>query len=95
MDVLEWARANGCPLWSKTPAIPKTMDKAAKGGHMEALRWLRRHGFGWGPDTCAAAATGHRGQIDILVVRSNERCQVDSPVTSPSLLPCHAMRCGD
>ena len=41
MEVLKWARSNGCP-WSETTCI-----WAEKGGHLELLEWARRNGCPW------------------------------------------------
>ena len=39
LEVLQWARANGCP-WDE-----KTCSSAARGGHLEVLEWARANGF--------------------------------------------------
>ena len=38
LEVLMWARKNGCP-WDEG-----TCARAAKGGHLEVLKWLRENG---------------------------------------------------
>ena len=54
LEVLKWARQNGCP-WGKG-----TCQAAAKGGHLEVLQWLRRNGCEWDENTCAWAASAGR-----------------------------------
>lgn len=41
MDILRYARANGCP-WNVL-----TCAYAAAAGHLEALKWARAEGCGW------------------------------------------------
>jgi hypothetical protein len=45
LDVLQWARANGCP-WSK-----ETCTYAAEAGQFEVLKWLRSNGCPWDNQT--------------------------------------------
>ena len=42
LEVLKWARANGCP-WGNE----KTCTFAAKGGHLAVLKWARENGCPW------------------------------------------------
>ena len=58
LEVLQWARANGCP-WNKW-----TCAYAAKDGHLEVLQWIRANGCPWNEDTCAYAAEG--GHLKVL-----------------------------
>ncbi len=54
LDVLKWARAQGCPWGSWTCTL------AAKYGHFETLKWARTHGCEWSENTCSwAACCGH------------------------------------
>jgi hypothetical protein len=54
LEVLRWARANGCP-WDEA-----TCASAAESGHFEVLRWARANGCPWDEATCASAAeSGH------------------------------------
>ena len=54
MNVLQWARSEGCP-WNKS-----TCARAAKGGHLDVLQWLRVNGCPWNKKTCELAAkSGH------------------------------------
>jgi hypothetical protein len=41
LELLQWARANGCP-WVKL-----TCAEAALGGNIEVLQWLRANGCPW------------------------------------------------
>jgi hypothetical protein len=41
LEVLKWARANGCPWTSDTCSY------AAKGGHLQVLKWARANGCPW------------------------------------------------
>ena len=47
LDVLRWARANGCP-WDRWACM-----RAARGGHLEVLQWARANGCPWDEWTCA------------------------------------------
>jgi len=41
LEVLKWARENGCP-WDE-----RTCANAAEGGHLEVLKWARENGCPW------------------------------------------------
>ena len=41
LEMLQWARGNGCP-WDKW-----TCAWAAKGGHFKMLQWARENGCRW------------------------------------------------
>ncbi len=43
LEVLQWARQNGCP-WNEL-----TCTEAAKGGHLEVLQWARENGCPFDP----------------------------------------------
>ena len=42
MEVLDWARANGCP-WDRVA----TCACAARRGHLDVLQWARANGCEW------------------------------------------------
>ena len=50
LEVLQWARENGCP-WNK-----QTCHNAAKCGHLEVLQWARANDCQCDRFTCAWAA---------------------------------------
>ena len=50
VERLARAKANGCP-WDE-----RTCARAAKGGHLEVLKWAREHDCPWNEWTCARAA---------------------------------------
>ena len=56
LEVLQWARANGCP-WHKF-----TCRWAAELGHLEILKWPRANGCLW--DDNARDAAAKRGYIE-------------------------------
>ena len=58
LDVLRWARENGCAWNANTCAF------AAEGGHLEVLRWARENGCEWDARTATYAARG--GHLDVL-----------------------------
>ena len=58
LEVLRWARANGCP-WSHM-----TCKAAARSGHLEVLKWMRANGCPWNTETCSGAAEG--GHLEVL-----------------------------
>jgi hypothetical protein len=54
LEVLQWARANGCE-WDTN-----TCREAAYSGHLEVLQWARANGCEWDAGTCYHAAySGH------------------------------------
>eukprot|EP00951_Prasinocladus_malaysianus_P022515 scaffold188889_cov44-Prasinocladus_malaysianus.AAC.1 len=52
LEVLKWARENGCP-WNE-----HTCAYAAWGGHLEVLQWARENGCPWGEYTSELAVEG-------------------------------------
>ena len=52
LEVLQWARAKGCPWDGDTCAY------AAKYGHLEVLQWARANGCPWTEGTCLSASHG-------------------------------------
>ena len=58
LELLQWARANGCP-WNE-----ETCGAAAENGHLEVLQWVRANGCPWDWRTCAGAAEG--GHLEVL-----------------------------
>ena len=46
LEMLKWARENGCP-WDED-----TCANAAKGGHLEVLKWARENDCPWDEWTC-------------------------------------------
>ena len=58
LEVLQWARGNGCP-WDKW-----TCAFAAHGGQLEVLQWARANSCPWDANTCAFAAKG--GHLQVL-----------------------------
>ena len=70
LDVLQYARANGC-LWDMW-----TCTLAAKGGHLDILQWAHANGCPWDEDTCAAAA--EKGYLQILQYAHANGCPWDS-----------------
>ena len=58
LEVLKWARENGCP-WNVS-----TCANAARGGHLEVLKWARANDCSWDEQTCAWAARG--GHLNVL-----------------------------
>jgi hypothetical protein len=50
LEVLQWARENGCP-WDDS-----TCTCAAQNGHLEVLQWARENGCAWDESKCVRAA---------------------------------------
>ena len=57
LDVLQWARRNGCP-WDK-----RTCSRAAFGGHLPVLQWARENDCPWDVSTCYFAARGGHREV--------------------------------
>ena len=69
LDVLKWARTNGCP-WNGC-----TCANAALGGYLDVLRWARANGCPWDERTCSWAA--ECGHLDVLKWARANGCEWD------------------
>src|SRR5580658_2034417 len=58
LEVLKWARSNGCE-WNSY-----TCCGAALNGHLEVLKWARSEGCPWNSGTCSGAALN--GHLEVL-----------------------------
>ena len=58
LDVLKYARENGCP-WNE-----ETCEEAARGGHLDVLKYLHENGCPWNEKACEHAA--EMGHLDVL-----------------------------
>lgn len=58
LEVLQWARSQGCP-WDSD-----TCSAAALNGHLALLQWARSEDCPWNCGTCSAAASG--GHFGVL-----------------------------
>ena len=70
LDVLKWARENGCKWNSLTCAY------AAENGHLNVLKWARENGCEWDSSTCKCAA--QNGNLDVLKWARENGCKWDS-----------------
>jgi hypothetical protein len=78
LEVLQWARANGCG-WGIS-----TCHEAARGGHLEVLQWARANGCAWNASTCCEAARG--GHLATLQwARANGCCWDTSTCTHAAM----------
>jgi hypothetical protein len=57
LEMLQWARANGCP-WNED-----TCSNAAGAGHLHVLQWVRANGCPWNERTCVNAAWGKHFEV--------------------------------
>jgi len=56
-----WAKENGCPF-----SKPNTFAKAAAGGHLEVMKWLKEHtSCPWNQDTCSEATGRPFGSAEV------------------------------
>ena len=69
LEVLKWARQNGCPVNADTCVA------AAEGGNLEVLQWLRQNGCPWDAETCTVAAGG--GHLKVLQWARENGCPWD------------------
>ena len=69
LEVLKWARENGCDWNSLTCAY------AAENGHLEVLKWARENGCDWDSSTCAYAA--ENGHLEVLKWARENGCDWD------------------
>ncbi len=89
LEVLQWARSQGCPLDAWTCA------HVAREGHVEVLQWLNSQGCLWNEmeqEICSVAARG--GHLEVLQwARSQGSAEVGQEPRL-SLLGCiHMCRC--
>ena len=63
LEMLKLARANGA-LWDVWAWNSKLCAHAAKGGHLEVLRWARKQSCAWNEGTCTWAGEG--GHLELL-----------------------------
>ncbi len=81
LDLLGWARDQGCP-WDKL-----TSTCAAKGGHLATLKWLKEQGCPWNEETCSYAALN--GHLDVLKWMRERACPWNSQTCSFAALRGH------
>ena len=75
LDVLMWIKNNNAQRWKMVCQSVQLCDKAARGGKLKVLQWLRSQDGGkcrWDENTCrAAAADGH---LEILIWAHQNGC---------------------
>jgi hypothetical protein len=69
LEVLKWARENGCP-WDE-----QTCSSAATGGHLEVLKWARANGCPW-ERVGRARLAAKGGHLEAAEVGARERLPV-------------------
>src|SRR5271169_1240038 len=69
LEVLKWARQNGCE-WNNL-----TCAGAALNGHLEVLKWAHQNGCEWNSLTCSRAALN--GHLEVLKWARQNGCQWD------------------
>ncbi len=69
LQVLKWARSQGCP-WDW-----RTCAQAAMRGHLEVIQWARSQGCPWDSRTCTNAAGG--GHLQVLKWAVEKGCPWD------------------
>ena len=69
LEMLKWARENGCPWDGRTCVV------AAFHGHLEMLKWARENGCPWDECTCAVAA--QNGHLEMLKWARENGCPWD------------------
>ncbi len=72
LEVLQWARSQGC-LWDSN-----TCAQTARKGHLEVLQWARSNGCSWNAWTCFWAAL--EGHLEVLKWARSQGCPWDSDV---------------
>ena len=72
LDLLKWARTNGCDWDSDVCA------NAAENGHLEVLKWARINGCEWYSDVCTNAA--ENGHLEILKWARENGCKWNKDV---------------
>ena len=93
------APTHGQPGLGKEHWVFLMCTGAARGGHVDALSWLREHGCPWGPpmNVYEAAASSGRGQNFLDFLHVSLSCPWTPPTWSDlmhlSVVPCHAASC--
>jgi hypothetical protein len=72
---LAWAKNSGCPWWSTSGAHSICLF-AARGGHLDVLRWARERHCPWNEATCCYAAEG--GHLEVMRWARDHDCPWDS-----------------
>mgnify|MGYP001030254524 CR=1 FL=1 len=78
LSLLQWAKQNGCSFLSY-----ECCHEAAKGGHLEVLKWLRENGHFWDERCCHDAALGGHleaakgGHLEVLKWLRENGCRWD------------------
>ena len=72
MDAVKWLREHKCPWdgckWDEATQKSEPYNAcygATEGGHMRILKWLRKEGCPWDEGTCAHAARGVLGRVEV------------------------------
>ena len=84
MEILKWARSNGCKVHSKADELnlpfqgqgewnSDTCSNAAKGGHLEVLKWAHENGCEWDNVTCSEANADKSKMILVMSVSLEKR----------------------
>ena len=67
LNRIQWAYHNGCAcVWNVF-----SCEEAARGGHLEVLKWIKEKNCHWDFGTCEAAARG--GHLEVLICLANGR----------------------
>ena len=66
LEVLQWARANGCK-WNE-----ETCSGVALGGNLELLQWARANGCEWIWDRCEAEAKANQHENVLAWLHKNK-----------------------
>ena len=72
VELAAWALEQGCPRRQGRSTI---CAAAARGGHLETLKFLRANGCEWDSDTCSSAARG--GHLEVLKYLRANGCEWD------------------
>jgi hypothetical protein len=82
------ALAGSVPALKKAVELGAPTDNlcfyAAKGGHLELLKWARQNGFPWDSDTCDNAAEG--GHLELIKWARENGCPWDSGTCAEAAL---------
>ena len=70
LEVLKWARENGCS-WDED-----TCARAARWGYLEVLKWARENGCPWDKSTCADSVV-EGGHLEVLQWARMNGCSWD------------------
>ena len=87
VELATWALGQGCPRRTAEVGSSSICTAAARGGHLETLKWLRSNGCEWKEETCSSAAL--EGHLEVLKWARANGCEWNEATCSSAALGGH------